>query len=310
MNPRISTAMTHQRSVQQMQAIWARIGHLDLQMSSKKNLLTAKDDPVSADTIQRLDRSVAALDQYTKNTNNVQSRLGLQDNAMNDMVQVMTRIKDLTIQAHSGTRSDEDRQIIAHEIEQLKDSLVDLANSADGRGRYLFAGTSDAAAPFVTSGGVVTYQGDQTRRQIEIAPETFVKDTLPGSEVFYGIGPLNQSVFSVLDTLTTALNQPVLTPADQAALTAALDAGLRDVSLANDKITDLRTLVGVQQAKIETTARLREANMVALKTDLSAIEDLDLTQAIGDLNLERVALQAAQAVYMQMQSMTLLDRMR
>jgi len=310
MNPRISTAMTHQRSVQQMQARWARIEHLNLQMSSKKNLLTAKDDPVSAGTIQRLDRSVAALDQYAKNTNNVQSRLGLQESTMHAMTEVMSRIKDLTIKAHSGTRSDEDRQIIAHEIAQLKDSLVDLANSADGRGRYLFAGTSDAAAPFVTSGGVVTYQGDQTRRQIEIAPETFVKDTLPGSEVFYGIGPLNQSVFSVLDNLTTALNQPVLTPADQAALTAALDAGLRDVSLANDQIIDLGVAVGVQMSQIEATAKLREANMVTLKTDLSAIEDLDYTQAISDLNLERIALQAAQTVYMQMQSMTLLDRLR
>src|SRR5690606_7524202 len=51
----------------------------------------------------------------------------------------------------------------------------------------LFAGAADDVAPFSRVAGGVAYNGDQTQRTVEIAPDTFVKDTLPGSEVFMRI---------------------------------------------------------------------------------------------------------------------------
>src|SRR5690606_3208311 len=42
----------------------------------------------------------------------------------------------------------------------------------------------DGGIPFTDAGGVVAYNGDQTRRSVEVAPLMPVDDTLPGSEVF------------------------------------------------------------------------------------------------------------------------------
>jgi len=309
MNPRISTSMMYQQSIAGMQSRQVRIEHISRQLDSLERLVTAKDDPVAAGAAQRLDRTLAALTQYGKNANGVESRLGLQANALSQAGEVMARVRELTIEAGSGALSQEDRKTIANEIGQLQKTLLDLANTADGNGRYLFAGTADADAPFARTGGKLEYHGNQTQRQIEIAPDTLVKDVIPGSEIFYGIGPEQQDVFSVLERLVDALGQPASTPDERAALNAALDAGLRDIALAGDKFIDAHAAIGAQLKTIETTAELRAANEVTLKTELSGLRDLDFVEAIGDLNLEKIALQAAQTVFMQMQSMSLFARM-
>jgi len=279
-------------------------------LASQQRLVSAKDDPVAAGAAQRLERTLAAFDQYDKNANGVQARLGLQENALDKASEVMARAKELSIDAHNGARSLEDRKTIANELGQLKQALLDLANSTDGTGRYLFAGTSDADAPFVASGTRVEYRGDQVRRQIEIAPDTFVNDTLPGSAVFSKIGPEQQDVFSVLDHLIDALGQPASTADERATLNAALDAGLRDVGLAGERFIDAHAAIGAQLKQIDIAAELRAADKVTLKTELSAISDLGLAEAVGELHLERIALQAAQTLFMQMKSMSLFEQMR
>jgi len=307
MNPRISTSMMYQSHVANMLSRQVRLEHMGQQLSSQKRLVTAKDDPVDAGCTIALERSLAALTQYGKNTNMVQSRLGLQENALENAGAAMNRAKDLTIAAGNGVLAPENRKSLAIELEKLKDTVMELANAADGNGRYLFAGAADAKAPFSNTNGEISYHGDNLRREIEIAPDTFVKDTVPGSEVFFNIGPDKQSVFSIFDRLTETLNNTAISPED---LNKALSDGLRDISLANEQFVSARTAIGVQQAHIDTTLDLRAANEVALRTHLSSIQDLDMAKAIGDYQMEQIALQASQSVYMKMQGMSLLDHMR
>jgi len=82
MNPRISTSMMYQQSVSHMLGKQVRINHLSRQLDSLSRIVTAKDDPVAAGAVQRLERTLSALGQYGKNANGVQSRLGLQENAL------------------------------------------------------------------------------------------------------------------------------------------------------------------------------------------------------------------------------------
>ncbi|NEK70988.1 MAG: flagellar biosynthesis protein FlgL, partial [Xanthomonas perforans] len=83
-------------------------------------------------------------------------------------------VTELAVQSNNSSLSPDDRKAIASELTALRDSMVSLANSTDGTGRYLFAGTSDGNAPFIKSNGNVLYNGDQTQKQVEVAPDTFV----------------------------------------------------------------------------------------------------------------------------------------
>lgn len=187
MNNRISTGMMFNQSISMMMAKQSKMNHLEQQLATGKKLVSAKDDPVAAGTAVGLDRAVAELDRFARNGDVVENRLGLQENALAQAGEMMAHITELTIQANNPALSAADLKSIASELKSVRDGLLSLANSTDGTGRYLFGGTNDADAPFKLSNGVVTYNGDQTQRQVEVAPDTFVKDALPGSEIFLRI---------------------------------------------------------------------------------------------------------------------------
>ena len=184
MNNRISTSMMYQQSISTMLSKQAKLAHTQQQLATGQKLITAKDDPVAAGNAVGLDRTLAELERFTANATNVQNRLGLQENALTQVGSAMARVHELTIQANNSALGDDSRKAISSELQAIYQGLLDLANSTDGSGRYLFGGTADGSAPFALSGGGVIYSGDQTQRQVEVAPDTFVSDTLPGSEVF------------------------------------------------------------------------------------------------------------------------------
>src|SRR5690606_30844845 len=111
---------------------------------------------------------LAELDQLGANAANVQNRLGLQENALAQAGELLQRVSDLTIQANNAALSAEDRKSVSAELRSIRESLLSLANSTDGNGRFLFGGTADGVAPFAANNGTILYNGDQTQRQVEV----------------------------------------------------------------------------------------------------------------------------------------------
>lgn len=184
MNTRISTSGVYLQSLSTMLAKQASLSHTQQQLATGKRLVTAKDDPVAAGTAVSLDRAAAELERFGQNANVLGNRLNLQESVLAQAGDRLARVRELTIQANNASLSSEDKKAITAELKVIREELLGLANSQDGSGRYLFGGTDDGHAPFVLGGGNVSYTGDQTQRQVEIAPDHFVSDTIPGSELF------------------------------------------------------------------------------------------------------------------------------
>jgi flagellar hook-associated protein 3 FlgL len=400
MNGRISTGMLYQQSLNSMLANQAKLAHTQQQLSTGQKLVSAKDDPVAAGLAVGLDRSLAELERYGQNANVLQNRLGLQENALARVGDAMARVSELTIQASSAAMGADGRKAISTELNAILAGLVDLANSTDGSGRYLFGGTADGNAPFAIGAGGVIYNGDQTQRRVELAPDTFVSDTLPGSEIFlrlrtgdgrvqasallgnagtgllmdysltdpaafdggtyqirftaadtyevrdsanvvvgagsfedgesiafaglqvrldgapatgdaFEIGPAGvRDVFGTLQGLIDTLDSNPVTAAERTAMQNALQGALRDVSVASGRMIDARASGGAQLRALDQAADLREANSITVEGALSGLRDLDWAEAISRYNQETTALQAAQTVFTQMQSMSLFNLMR
>lgn len=187
MNNRISTGMMFSQSVSLMMAKQAKLNHLEQQIATGSKIVTAKDDPVNAGAAVGLDRTLASLERMKLNANNVQNRLGVQENTLAQVGDMMGRINELTIYANNPALAAADKQSMVTEIKAIRDNLLSLANSSDGTGRYLFGGTNDSNPPFSQVSGSVVYSGDQTQRQVEVGPDTYVRDALPGSEIFLRI---------------------------------------------------------------------------------------------------------------------------
>ena len=163
------------------------LSHTQQQLSTGKRLVSAKDDPVAAGAAVAMDRAVAELARHGENANLLQNRLNLQESVLAQAGDRLARVRELTIQANNASLSSEDKKAITAELKVIREELIGLANSQDGNGRHLFGGTADDQTPFAVVGGNVVYSGDQTQRQVEVAPDHLVSDTLPGSELFMRI---------------------------------------------------------------------------------------------------------------------------
>ncbi|WP_312710497.1 flagellar hook-associated protein FlgL, partial [Stenotrophomonas sp.] len=159
MNNRISTGMMFNQSVSLMMAKQAKMSHLEQQIATGRRLVTAKDDPVASGAAVGLDRTLASLERMQLNAGNVQNRLGLQENALAQVGDMMGRITELTIYANNPALAASDKQSMVTEIEAIRGNLLALANSTDGTGRYLFGGTADGSPPFSQIDGKVVYNG-------------------------------------------------------------------------------------------------------------------------------------------------------
>ncbi len=168
-------------AVSRQQSALARIQE---QVATGRKFTSASDDPVGATQSLTLDAVIATNERYVTNGTLATNRLQLEEGALTGVGDLLQRVRELTLQAANGPQSAEIRQLIAAEVRARLDELVATANTRDGNGEYLFAGTATATQPFVRNAGSVVYQGDQVQRLVQIGPDQYVADSDAGSSIF------------------------------------------------------------------------------------------------------------------------------
>jgi flagellar hook-associated protein 3 FlgL len=109
------------------------------------------------------------------------------------MEDILQRARVLAVQGANETYNAEDRMKMAHEVNQLLESAVSVANANIKFGdRYLFAGADVLTEPFQatrTDGRItdVTYHGDTNKFYREISRDVKVDVNTIGDEVFSGV---------------------------------------------------------------------------------------------------------------------------
>lgn len=165
----------------------------------------------------------------------------------------------------------------------------------DGSGNPL----SPPVAGSFTPGQAITAQGAQF--QVSGAPAAGDSFTLQRAP--------NQDVFATLQQLADALDVPAPTDADRVRRRNAITAGLKDIDQAQQHFLDLRADTGVRRKDLDQAADRRLADDENFSKTLSDLRDTDLTEAISQLNLKMVALEAAQRLMVRMQAGSLFDRL-
>ena len=185
---RISTAQLFRDSVAQMQQQQLKLSQIQEQIASGLRIQSASDDPAAAAQILNIERSLGDIDRLNDNAGLSHQKLALLDTTLGELNDNLTRVRELAVQANSGTLSAEQLGNIDAEVRQIFDSILQISNRQDGEGLYLFAGNDQASAPpFVQTGNTVSYSGDQGYRQLEIAPGQFIPGNIPGAELFQRI---------------------------------------------------------------------------------------------------------------------------
>lgn len=170
-----------------MQRLQSALDFTQRQISSGRRILTPSDDPIGAARALELRESIGRLAQFDRNATIAENRLAQEETVLTTVNDTLQRVRELALQANSGTQSNETRGLIAIEMREQLDRLVQLANQKDGAGRYLFSGNLDGVAPVSRQGSNFSYNGDQGQRLIQIGEGRQVPDGDPGSDIFFRV---------------------------------------------------------------------------------------------------------------------------
>lgn len=165
----------------------AEIARVQKQVTSGLRVASAVDDPAGAGQVVSLKQGIDRLSNYSANAEAARRRLSLEENALDKFGDALSRVRELTVQAGGGIQTTDTRSAIATEMRELLATMVDIANSQDGEGRYLFGGNESRGEPVTIANDVATYNGDDGARLQRIGESRSIREGDPGSEVFFAI---------------------------------------------------------------------------------------------------------------------------
>lgn len=201
---RLSTLQSYNKGLDSILDNQREVNKTQQQVSTGLRVLTPSDDPIAATKILQLQQDQALRDQFSKNMTGAEGRLNLEEAQLDGITDNLIRVKELTVQAGDGSYSLPDRQAINFELKELLKSTVDLMNSKDAGGEYLFGGFKGGTEPFQENeNGRYEYQGDEGQRFISIASSTTVATGDNGKRLFVDIEAAENS----FTTQTSPLNE-------------------------------------------------------------------------------------------------------
>lgn len=185
---RISSQQVFTGGINRLQELNASLNNTQEQISTGKKVNRPSDDPVAAARILKLDQEVKRIETYQRNVSLADNRLQQEENALAGSVDILQRIRELTVQAGNGSLSANDRQSISAELQQRVDQLADLTNTRDASGEYIFSGFQGDQPAFVQAAdGSWNYNGDEGQRVLEIDDGVTVPISDHGKGIFVNV---------------------------------------------------------------------------------------------------------------------------
>ena len=211
---RISSNLFFQTGLNSINAQQSDLVHLYKQVGSGKRMVTPSDDPLAAAQAINVSQTLAMGERYAANRKVASQNLGMQDNVLRSVTLQLQDVKTRLVEAGNGTLSDVDRSMLAEVLQGARDSLLNLANSTDGNGQYLFSGSKGNQAPFSESG---VYVGDSSQRLVQVDQTRQIPTTDLGIDIFSRAAPGTTGFVTIPDngnnTGTGAFGKTVVTNA-------------------------------------------------------------------------------------------------
>ena len=127
------TINTNIASIQSERALAANRGNMETAMqrlSSGKRINSALDDASGLAVANRMRNQIEGLNMAIRNANDGISLAQTAEGAMEELQNVLLRMRELAVQASNGTYTDEDRSYIAAEFDELMKEMRRVSNQA------------------------------------------------------------------------------------------------------------------------------------------------------------------------------------
>ncbi|WP_138437547.1 flagellar hook-associated protein FlgL [Marinobacter shengliensis] len=185
---RISSQQIFSGGISRMQDVNSNLVKTQEQISTGKKVNRPSDDPVAAARILKLNQEVKRIETYERNANLADNRIKQEESTLSSAVDIIQRVRELTVQAGSGSLSANDRQSISAELKERLGQLANIANTRDASGEYIFSGFQGSTPAFAKDDfGAWKYQGDEGQRVLEIDDGVTVPISDHGKGIFVNV---------------------------------------------------------------------------------------------------------------------------
>jgi len=184
---RISSSQQFQQGIDAILRQQAKLTKTQEQLATGNRILTPSDDPAASTQLIKLSALIASNSQYDRNITFAQNQVGLAESKLKSAGDIIQRVRELVVQANTAIHSNSSRGAIATEIQNNLDALLDVANSKDASGEYIFSGFNASTKPFVKEGDGYQYKGDQGERFLQVSEDIQVQVRDSGATIFQKI---------------------------------------------------------------------------------------------------------------------------
>lgn len=304
---RVTQSMLSSNMLRNLSSSYSKMGVLQEQLNTGKKISRPSQDPVIAMKGIGYRSDLNRVEQFERNLGEVNNWLDSSDDGLDKVGAALQRVRELVIDANNDTKTPDDRDKIAKEIEQIKLQIRDLGNTKVGD-KYIFSGTKTLAPlydpngtpPLYDANGFLNANHPGVTEDVNIEINAGVEITVNTN----GIG-----VFNEIDDMMTQLKDALETEKNTG-VKGNYDALLELTDKNMDTVLTARSKIGARQNRVEMMEnRLSSQNLIVTK-QMSDNEDVEYEEAITDLITQESIHRAGLAVGSRIIQPSLVDFLR
>ncbi len=261
MGIRINTNAASENIQRNLARVQDLLGASFRRLSTGLRITTAADDAAGLAMSERLRAQIRSLDQAERNANDGISLAQTGEGALQEVNNILIRLRELAIQASNATVSGADRDSLQAEFSSLRDEIDRIAQTTDFNGIQLLDGSQASVTFHVGS-------GTSSANQISLSLDPILATSLG------------------LDSLDIG------SAGDPSAAIAAIDGAVTTVSA-------LRGRLGATQSRLQSTVSSLSMQVENLSAANSRIRDVDIAFETAQLTRNSILQQVSIAILAQ-----------
>lgn len=295
---RVTQGMMSSNMLNNLTKSYGKLNKFYDQLNTGKKISQPSDDPFIAIKGLGYRTELREIEQYQRNTNEVNNWMDNSDSALDNATASLQRLRHLTQQASNDTYNEEQRKNILEEVKQLKEDLMDIANT-NVNDKYIFNGSNTEHRPISKDeDGKYNLDFSDSEVRIEISNGTKLKANVDGEAVFGAdlLGP-EGSIEQVIKGLENNDRE-------------ALDASIGAIDKSIDAVVNTRADLGARMNRLSLIENRLSSQEITATSTMSKNENVDYEVAITNLITQETLHRAALSAGTRIMQPTLMDFLR
>jgi len=283
--------------IYEIQNLESQQNTLQQQTSSGLKVTLPENNPGVMNQVLNLQTEASSDTQYQSNITQLQNSATTSSDALNSLQTIVEQAGEIATNA-DGVNSSTQLSTYATQVGQLVQEALQIGNTQDAEGNYIFGGTDTSGPPFTATtdanGNItgVTYKGNTSVAKSEIAPGLAVTAQTPGEN---NTGSGAEGVFADSRTGADIFSHLIALQQDLTSGNTSAISSTDSPNLAKDEDNVVTQISGnaVLQSTLEAAGNVATQNATNIDTQMSDDTNADMATTLTQLSQVQTAYQAA-----------------